>query len=169
MNFLLQKTLKTKIKHQKQTIKRWIIPEMLHMDFMHISVSSHIPRKNKLSGNLQLLPNHFIGRKNGVASLLVPRPILNLALASAVPLALAPGTSLWCRLPTFRTLGRNKYYLCLYMLFKLDSHNYTDYNELNEYLLGKFNIPAFQHRIIHWLSVFHTKCLTSSLFLKFSR
>ena len=53
----------------------------------------------------------------------------------------------------------NKYYLCLYMLFKLDSHNYTDYNELNEYLLGKFNIPAFQHRIIHRLSIFSYKML----------
>ena len=73
---------------------------------LHISVSSHIPRKKKLTGNLQLLLNHFIGRKNGVASLLVPWPILNLALASAVPLALAPGTSLRRRLPTFRTLGR---------------------------------------------------------------
>jgi len=45
------------------------------------------------------------------------------------------------------------------MLFKLDPHNYTDYNELNEYLLGKFNIPAFQHRIIHRLSNFSYKML----------
>jgi hypothetical protein len=45
------------------------------------------------------------------------------------------------------------------MLFKLDSHNHTDYNELNEYLLEKFNIPVFQHRIIHRLSILSYKML----------
>ena len=40
-------------------------------------------------------------------------------------------------------LGLSLVELCLNMLFQLDSHNYTDYNDLNGYLLEKFNIPAF--------------------------
>ncbi len=42
----------------------------------------------------------------------------------------------------------------IYMLFKLDLYHFTDYNELNEYLQGKFDIPAFQCRIIKKSSVY---------------
>ena len=54
---------------------------------------------------------------------------------------------------------RNKYYLCLYMLFKVDLYTFADFDKLNTYLVNKFNIPAFQHRIIHRLSVFSFKML----------
>ena len=53
----------------------------------------------------------------------------------------------------------NKYYLCIYMLLKVDLYTFTDFDELNTYLLNKFNILAFQHRIIHRLSVFSFKML----------
>ena len=43
----------------------------------------------------------------------------------------------------------------LFYLYNL--HNCTDYNELNEYLQGQFNIPAFQHRIIQRLTFFSFK------------
>ena len=36
---------------------------------------------------------------------------------------------------------------------------FTDFDKLNTYLVNKFNIPAFQHRIIHRLSVFSFKML----------
>ena len=45
------------------------------------------------------------------------------------------------------------------MLFKVDLYTFTDFDKLNTYLVNKFNIPAFQHRIIHRLSVFSFKML----------
>ena len=56
----------------------------------------------------------------------------------------------------------NKYYLCLYMLLKLDITDFTDYNQLNDYLLKKYAIPAFHHRLIQRLSVFSFKMLNIS-------
>ncbi len=53
----------------------------------------------------------------------------------------------------------NKYYQCIYMLLKVDLYTFTNFDELNTYLLNKFNIPAFQHRIIHLLSVYSFKML----------
>jgi len=53
----------------------------------------------------------------------------------------------------------NKYCLCLYVLFNLDLYNFTDFDQLNKYLIKKFNIPAFQHRIILRLSIFSFKML----------
>ena len=40
------------------------------------------------------------------------------------------------------------------MLFKVDLYTFTDFDKSNTYLLNKFTIPFFQHRIIHRLSVF---------------
>ena len=45
------------------------------------------------------------------------------------------------------------------MLFNLDLYNFTDFDQLNKYLIKKFNIPAFQHRIILRLSIFSFKML----------
>jgi hypothetical protein len=45
------------------------------------------------------------------------------------------------------------------MLFNLDLHNLTDFDQLNIYLIKKCNIPAFQHRFIHHLSKFSFKML----------
>ncbi len=53
----------------------------------------------------------------------------------------------------------NKYYLCLHKLFKLDTQEYSDYIELNTFLLEKYDIPAFQHRLFQRVSVFCFKML----------
>ncbi len=45
------------------------------------------------------------------------------------------------------------------MLLKVDLYTFTDFDELNTYLSNKFNIPSFQHRIIHRLSDFSFKML----------
>ena len=45
------------------------------------------------------------------------------------------------------------------MLFKFDTFEFTDYNKINDYLMEKFNIPAFQHRLFQRLSVFSYKML----------
>ena len=42
------------------------------------------------------------------------------------------------------------------MLFNLD---FTDFDQLDTYLIKKFNIPAFQHRIIHCLFILSFKKL----------
>ena len=44
-------------------------------------------------------------------------------------------------------------------LNKLDLYTFTDFDQLNIYLLKKCNIPAFQHCIIHRLSIFSFKML----------
>lgn len=53
----------------------------------------------------------------------------------------------------------NKYYLCLHKLFKIDFSDFTDFNKINDYLLEKFSIPAFQHRSFQRLSIFSYKML----------
>jgi hypothetical protein len=53
----------------------------------------------------------------------------------------------------------NKYYLCLHKLFNFDTQDFTDFNELNTYLLEKFDIPAFQHRLFQRVSVLSFKLL----------
>ena len=53
----------------------------------------------------------------------------------------------------------NKYFLCLNLLFKLDLSQFTNCNELNDYLQDKYNIPAFQHRLLQRLSIFSFKML----------
>ncbi len=45
------------------------------------------------------------------------------------------------------------------MLFNWDLYNFTDFDQLNTYLIKKFNIPAFQHRINLCLSVFSFEML----------
>jgi hypothetical protein len=45
------------------------------------------------------------------------------------------------------------------LLFKLDLSQFTNCNELNDYLQDKFNIPAFQHRLLQRLSIFSFKML----------
>ena len=45
------------------------------------------------------------------------------------------------------------------MLFNLALHNFTDFDQLNIYLIKKCNIPSFQRRIIHRLSLFSFKTL----------
>ena len=53
----------------------------------------------------------------------------------------------------------NKYYLCIHKLFKLDTQDFTDFNHINDYILEKFNIQAFQHRLFHRLSILSFKML----------
>ena len=53
----------------------------------------------------------------------------------------------------------NKYYLCLSKLFKIDFSNFSDICEINEYLMKKFNIPAFQHRLLQRIALFSYKIL----------
>ena len=53
----------------------------------------------------------------------------------------------------------NKYFLCLNLLSKLDLSLFTNCNELNDYLQDKYNIPAFQHRLLQRLSIFSFKML----------
>ena len=48
------------------------------------------------------------------------------------------------------------------MLFKLDLYAFTDFDQLNTYILNIFNILAFQHRIIHRVSIFSFKMLNCS-------
>ena len=45
------------------------------------------------------------------------------------------------------------------MLFNLALHNFTYFDQLNIYLIKKCNIPSFQRRIIHHLSIFSFKML----------
>ena len=47
----------------------------------------------------------------------------------------------------------NKYYLCLYKLFKFDIQDFSNYIELNQTLQDKYDIPAFQHRLFQRVSV----------------
>ena len=53
----------------------------------------------------------------------------------------------------------NKYYLCLHKLFNFDTQDFTDFNDVNTFLLQKFDIPAFQHRFFQRLSVLSFKLL----------
>ena len=40
----------------------------------------------------------------------------------------------------------NSYYLCLHKLLKLNTQEFSDFNQLNDHLMSKYNIPSFQHR-----------------------
>jgi len=53
----------------------------------------------------------------------------------------------------------NKYFLWLNFLFKLDLSQFTNCNELNDYLQDTYNIPAFQHHLLQRLSIFSFKML----------
>jgi hypothetical protein len=53
----------------------------------------------------------------------------------------------------------NKYYLCLHKLFNFDGQEFADFNDINNCLMEKFDIPAFQHRLFHRLSVLSFKLL----------
>jgi len=57
----------------------------------------------------------------------------------------------------------NKYYLSLYLLFKFDISLFKDFNDINKFLLDKFGIPAFQHRVFSRLSIFSFKILNFSM------
>jgi hypothetical protein len=57
----------------------------------------------------------------------------------------------------------NKYYLSLYLLFKFDISLFKDFNDINSFLLDKFGIPAFQHRVFSRLSIFSFKILNFSM------
>jgi hypothetical protein len=52
-----------------------------------------------------------------------------------------------------------KYFLCFNFLFKLDLSQFTNCNEFSDYLQDKYNIPAFQHRLLQRLSIFSFKML----------
>ena len=52
-----------------------------------------------------------------------------------------------------------KYFLCFNFPFKLDLSQFTNGYELNDYLNDKYNISAFQHRLLQRLSVFSFKYL----------
>ncbi len=52
-----------------------------------------------------------------------------------------------------------KSFICLNLLFKLDLSQFTNGYELNDYLQDKYNIPAFQHRLLQRLSIFSFKML----------
>ena len=55
----------------------------------------------------------------------------------------------------------NKYYLCISKLLRInfDDLNLTDFKQINDYLMEKFDIPAFQFRICQRLSIFSFKML----------
>ncbi len=53
----------------------------------------------------------------------------------------------------------NKYYLCLHKLFNFDKQEFNDFNDINTYLMEKFDIPLFQHRLFQKLAVLSFKLL----------
>ena len=47
----------------------------------------------------------------------------------------------------------------MHKLFNFDTQDFTDFNYVNTFLLQKFDIPAFQHRLFQRLSVLSFKLL----------
>jgi len=75
-------------------------------------------------------------------------------------------TRIWCEINGCIFVNNTKVFVRapfnkieLNWLFKLDLFQFTNFNELNDYLQDKYNIPAFQHRLLQRLSIFSFKIL----------
>ena len=53
----------------------------------------------------------------------------------------------------------NKYYLCLFKLFKVEFSDLASLNEVNDYLHKRFGIYSFQHRLFSRISILSFKLL----------
>ena len=53
----------------------------------------------------------------------------------------------------------NKYYLCLFKLFKVEFSDFNSFDDINIYLHKRFGIYSFQHRIFSRISILSYKLL----------